>query len=172
ANIIGVGRAAQTYQTAVAADAVPTPPQGYKLAWNDDRLNPLRGKGTVEGQAAQDAVWTRKVPAKLVVADRNTVKRPSVTVSTKSQATAPVEPGRTVAAGRAFVQVGTFGVPSNAQGAVSRLSSLGLPVARAKTVMGGKQVVVVYAGPFASAAEAQRALNAARGAGFGDAFIK
>ena len=170
-NIIGAGGTSTTYRRSVASDAVPTPPQGYKLAWKDDRLNPLRGKGTVEGQAAQDEIWTRKVPAKLVVQTRTKVKLPTVTVSTKSQATAPVEPSRK-AAGGAFVQVGTFGVPSNAQGAAARLAGLGLPVARGKTVMGGKQVVVVYAGPFASTAEAQRALNAARGAGFGDAFIK
>jgi len=145
-------------------------PEGYKLAWEDDRLNPLRGVGTAQGQAAQDQVWTRKVPAKPVqevrVVRQQPAAAPAVTVSTKSDATAPV------AGGRVYVQVGSFGVPSNAEGALARLSALGLPVARSQGRIGGKAVQVVLAGPFGSSAEAQAALRAARGAGFGDAFIR
>lgn len=146
-------------------------PPGYKVAWEDDRLNPLRGVGTAEGQAAQDQVWTRKVPATPVATERRVVvpAAPAVTVSTKSPATAAA-PVRSV--GASYVQVGSFGVPSNAEGAAARLSALGLPVARSKGRIGGKAVQVVLAGPFGSAAEAQAALQAARGAGFGDAFIR
>lgn len=146
-------------------------PEGYKLAWEDDRLNPLRGVGTAEGQAMQDQVWTRKVPAELV-ADApkrrvvvSTQSVPAVTVSTKS---APVA----AQGGRVFVQVGSFGQPANADGASARLAALGLPVARSNGQIKGKAVQVVFAGPFGSAAEAQAALQAARGAGFGDAFIR
>lgn len=159
-------------------------PPGYEPAWKDDRLNPLRGVGTVAGQVAQDQVWTRDVPARLttdppkgffaflkpqprqrVVVSTKSVEAepPRVTVSTKS---------RPAADGRVFVQVGSFGVPANADGAVARLSALGLPVARSQGAIGGKAVQVVLAGPFGSAGEAQAALGAARGAGFGDAFIR
>jgi len=41
-------------------------PKGYRRAWTDDRLNPLRGLGTAEGDAMQDQIWTRKVPARLI----------------------------------------------------------------------------------------------------------
>jgi hypothetical protein len=41
-------------------------PKGYKLAWEDDRLNPYRGQGTRQGWADQDQIWTREVPARLV----------------------------------------------------------------------------------------------------------
>jgi hypothetical protein len=160
--------------------AVPTPPKGYKLAWKDDRLNPKRGKGTAQGWADQDQVWTRKVPSELV-ADQPTKQRkkkvvyvqPGTTVitSTKGQAaTAPVE--KKAAKGGAFVQVGTFGVVSNADGAAARLQGIGLPVARAKITSGGRAMQIVMAGPFGSAADAAAALSMARRAGFGDAFIR
>ena len=160
--------------------AVPTPPKGYKLAWKDDRLNPKRGKGTAQGWADQDQVWTRKVPSELV-ADQPTKQRKkkvvyvqsgtTVITSTKGQAaTAPVE--KKVAKGGAFVQVGTFGVVSNADGAAARLQGIGLPVARAKITSGGRAMQIVMAGPFGSAADAAAALSMARRAGFGDAFIR
>lgn len=160
-------------------DAIPKPPKGYVLAWTDDRLNPNRAKGTAQGWADQDQVWTRKVPATLVEDEPKTRKKArvapvQVTVSAKN---APSGETGTVkstkaAKGGAYIQVGTFGVPSNADGAASRLKGLGLPVARAKISSGGKAMQIVLAGPFASGAEARAALSMARGAGFGDAFIR
>ncbi|NGM45212.1 hypothetical protein G5B31_06645 [Rhodobacter sp. SGA-6-6] len=185
------------------------PPPGYKLAWDDDRLNPNRGKQTVEGFLAMDEIWTRTAPAEL--REDSTIKRKPVTIivrhrdgsssqhdgyvlsskggkkvvqikgsdevlvskSTKSVApeAAPKvkTPAEPAASGRFLVQVGTFGVASNAEGVAGRLKGLGLPVARGK--LKGGALTVVYAGPFASAAEAKQALSAARGLGFGDARI-
>ncbi|MCF8511674.1 MAG: SPOR domain-containing protein [Rhodobacteraceae bacterium] len=172
----------QVYSRA-ESDTIPTPPKGYKLAWDDDRLNPNRGKGTASGWVAQDQVWTRKVPSRLV-ADQPVTRGKkkivyvqsgsTVTVSTKGQpATAPVQKKvAAVAKGGAYIQVGTFGVASNADGAASRLKGIGLPVARAKITSGGKAMQIVMAGPFGSAADAQTALSMARSAGFGDAFIR
>ena len=158
----------------VAQSGATAVPAGYKLAWNDDRLNPLRGNGSAAGQADQDQVWTRKVPAKLV-ADKTKKAAPQVTVSTKSAATDPiaVQPrAKAAAAGGAYVQVGTFGQPDNAKGASARLQALGLPVAISKITKGGKALQIVLAGPFGTGAEAQQALSALRGSGFGDAFIR
>jgi hypothetical protein len=161
------------------AHAVPTPPKGYKLAWKDDRLNPNRGKGTAQGWADQDQVWTRKVPSELVAEQPATKRKKkvfaqsgtTVITSTKGQAaTAPVE--KKAAKGGAFVQVGTFGVVSNADGAAARLQGMGLPVARAKITSGGRAMQIVMAGPFGSVADAAAALSMARRAGFGDAFIR
>ena len=149
----------------VATATVPTPPPGYKLAWTDDRLNPQRGQGTAAGQAAQDQIWTRQVPAKLVAEEPR--RKARVTVSTKSAPTAP-----TAQKAGGLVQIGTFGVPSNAEGAAARLAALGLPVAKGRTTKNGKTLQIVFAGPFASAAEAQAALSAARRAGFSDAFLR
>ncbi len=171
--------AAAVPRAAAPVAAVPTPPAGYVLAWDDDRLNPNRGRGTAQGWADQDQVWTREVPARLV-ADVPKAKRKKallaepvgsrVTVSTKNSATAPIVAAK--AAGRSYVQVGTFGVSSNADGAASRLRALGLPVSRSKITSGGKAMQIVLAGPFASAADARAALSMARGAGFGDAILR
>ena len=46
--------------------SAPFVPKGYRLAWTDDRLNPLRGVGTSQGDAAMKMVWTDDVPARLV----------------------------------------------------------------------------------------------------------
>ena len=153
----------------VARTAIPTPPRGYKLAWKDDRLNPQRGIGTAAGQAAQDQVWTRDVPAVLVAAAPQTAAAPALrtSVSTMSSPQAP-----TAGNGAAYVQIGTFGQPANATGTAARLTALGLPVSTARITRSGKALQIVYAGPFGTAAAAQAALSAVRGAGFGDAFLK
>ena len=151
------------------------PPKGYKMAWQDDRLNPLRGKGTAEGWAAQDQVWTREVPARLADAGRSgkqvvVVRR--VTASTKSptpEAGKAVPKGKT---GGAYVQVGSFSVAGNAEGAVARLRQLGMPVARAKATRSGKAFQVILAGPFATQEQANAALSKTRRAGFSDAFLR
>ncbi len=213
------------------ADRIPTPPPGYKSGWEDDRLNPDRGKQTAKGIYDQEEIWSRTTPAvpqngndnrKITIVLRSpdgTVSRrpgivlatgadgsrmvrllPDVTVSKSSKsspdlitirpdgsasiakASAAKLPAKTARAagqpaaaaaatygGRLFVQVATFGVPANAEGTAGRLRGLGLPVTRS-TIKGGA-LQVVYAGPFASAGEAQSALSQVRRVGFGDARI-
>ncbi len=169
----GKAVAVKSAPVVVAADAVPAAPEGYVLAWKDDRLNPNRGKGTAEGWAAQDQVWTRRVPAKLV-ADQPAAKRKQVlvTYSAKNVPEAQVPQAPVKAAGAIYVQVGSFGVQANADGAAARLRGAGLPTARANITAKGKALQIVLAGPFASGAEAKAALSVARKAGFGDAFIR
>ena len=173
ADNAGVGRVAAAPAHASAAVPEVVVPKGYKVAWSDDRLNPLRGVGTSEGQAAQDVLWTQKVPAQLITNVQKAKTRKhkpaaALTVSTKGQAeTAPK-----AVRGGAWVQIGTFGVPANAAGAAAQLQALGLPVAKSKLSRGGKALQIVMAGPFGTGADAQAALRIARGAGFGDAYIR
>jgi len=47
--------------------ATPPPvPEGYRAAYDDDRLNPMRGVGTAAGDAQQRLIWTNTVPRRLV----------------------------------------------------------------------------------------------------------
>lgn len=156
----GAGPAAGAGRAAATGDI----PEGYRAAWRDDRLNPHRAKGTAEGQLAQDRVWTRDVPARLVdgAVGHGGDRARLVRLSTKSDAQAP-------AAGL-YVQAGSFGQPANAEGAARRLAGLGLPVAKAKAAANGLRVVL--AGPFGTEAEARAALAETRRAGFADAFIR
>lgn len=71
-----------------------------------------------------------------------------------------------------YVQVGAFAQPSNAAGASSRLVALGLPVSKGKFSRQGKTLQVIYAGPFATGADAQAALGLAQIDGFADAYIR
>ncbi len=148
-------------QSAVSqTSASVAPPAGYEAAGPKGRFNPMRGKGTAAGQAAQDGVWTRDVPA--------------VEIATKAVGTAKpaVQAPSPAVGGNLYVQVGTFGEPGNADGARARLQGLGLPVANGKFSKQGKALHVVYSGPFATSQQAQAALRAARGGGFSDAFIR
>lgn len=85
--------------------------------------------------------------------------------------TAPVGSAQATQASAAsyrYVQVGSFGVHSNADALLNRLSGMGLRIASGNS--GGMKIVAV--GPFNSAAELQRALGQVRAMGFPDAFLR
>ncbi|WP_114965794.1 SPOR domain-containing protein [Alkalilacustris brevis] len=160
----------------VSQGVAPRPiPEGYRPAWNDDRLNPHRGPRTAAGDAQMRRVWTDTVPAQLV--ENPAATRPyTASVSTRSpSATVPVPeaPVRTEASvPGSYVQVGSFGVPDNARGTAERFKAMGLPVATRQMRAGGQTLQVVSIGPLAAQGDLNSALQAARQAGFADAFIR
>ena len=85
-------------------------------------------------------------------------------------AAAPRAPGR-MSNGQ-YVQVGTYGLDSNAREAVARLRASGMPVATGQAHRGSQPLQVVLAGPFNSQAELNAALGRARAMGYTDAFIR
>lgn len=145
-------------------NANPQVPAGYRVAWSDGRLNPNRGpQGGVYVAATAPlatTVSTRGEPAPVARARTTTDDTPRA-------AAAPA-----VSAGQRFVQVGTYGVPSNAERAAARLQGMGFPVARRAVTSGGRSLQIVMAGPFGSASEVAAALGAARQAGYRDAFAR
>jgi hypothetical protein len=154
------GQVVQGYQTAKTAK--------YRAAFDDGRLNPLRGNGSAQGWAQQDQVLTRTTPANSIAEEARIKARKQVLAQARSR---PIESsGQNL--GAIFVQIGTFGNPANVQNAGVSLSAMGLPVAKRRSISGGSEVVTVYAGPFASTSDAQAALGMVRNAGFGDAFLR
>ena len=152
---------------AAATDLLqPVVPQGYKLAWQDNRLNANRARGTAAGQAAQDRVWTRETPARLVSA----APQPVLRVSTQTEP-ARLRVSTMGQAATHYVQVGSFAQTANADAAAMRLADLGLPVAARPANKGGRAVVVVMAGPF-DADQARAALALTRRSGFANAILR
>ncbi len=154
-----------------AAPAAPAfaPPPGYRPAFKDDRLNPYRGRGTAEGAAQMARVWTNTVPRRLVAQNAAGEPAPALVVSTKAPDAPAAAPASAVGE-HAYVQVGAFAVPANAQAAARRLQALGLPARIAQGRLARKPVKIVMAGPFASAGDLRQALARLRAAGFADAF--
>ena len=160
--------------------AAPAPvaqiPPGYRAAWTDDRLNPHRAQGTALGEAQMRRVLTDTTPMREVAPSRPAAtvasRGTAATVSTRGTATAPVQaaPQPQATAG-GFVQVGSFGVPANAEAAAQRFRAMGLPVRTLAVRSGGRTLQIVRIGPFADGASLQRALGSARSAGFADAYV-
>jgi len=145
-----------------AVNAAPRTPAGYRVAWDDGRLNPNRGNPATQVASATQVnraatVSTRNAPAAV------------------RAAAAPAPQGRvsvSVGVGHRFVQVRTYREPNNAQRAIRALQHLGLPAARSVITSRGQQYQVVLAGPYASAQSLGNALHKARQAGFRDAITR
>ncbi len=144
----------------MASLAPLAPPPGYRVAWDDDRLNPNRGPRSAAGDAQMDRIWTREVPRRLV---ETAAAGQKVVVSSSSAA--PVSAAR-------YVQVAMFGVPANARTTAAKLQRMGLPVRIGKISRGGKAYQLVLAGPFAGTAQVNAALAQVRAAGFADAYAR
>ena len=135
-----------------------------------------RDLGTVtivrrDGQIMKRVQRKTRAKARQPVVSTKSAAAPVVTTparaAPKAKAAAPAKASK----GR-YVQVGTFGVPANAQAAAQRIARAGLPARIGKVTRGGKSYQVVLAGPFASSSDLSRGLKRSRAAGFSDAFVR
>ena len=150
-------------------NASPQTPAGYRVAWDDGRLNPNRGPQGGTQYAATSAA-TSQLSA--TVSTRNA---PATTRRAPARAQQAAPDGRvavSVGVGHRFVQVGTYRQEDSVQRAIRSLRRLGLPAARSSMTSGGQTYHVVLAGPYADATALGTALYRARQAGFTDAITR
>ncbi|CUH86260.1 Sporulation related domain protein [Phaeobacter sp. CECT 5382] len=203
-----------------------TPPPGYRVAWEDDRLNlrraerdlqprivenglevpagfvavnrhdnrmnPLRGIRTDNGEAQMAAIWQEGVPRKLVPLpqDRQTVvltntgrdrfegdvSRNSLALrlSSRSEPGSSLQDAKQPAAQevtRRYVRAATYVDAAQAQKAARALAAQGLPVRLGEVSRQGVPYKVVLAGPFPDLQSAKTALQQLRAAGHSGARI-
>ena len=140
------------------------PPDGFKVAWADGRLNPQRGPRTAAGTAQMDRIWTKTVPRKLIASPGGKPHQFSVVLSSRSP--------NVQTSVRRYVQVATFAVPTNAAAVVAKLRQNGLAADIRPVRAGGKDMQIVLAGPFDLQSDLQHALALLRRMGFADAFAR
>ena len=140
-------------------------PPGFKIAWTDDRLNPLRGPRTAVGDAQMNRIWTKTVPRKLIATQTGgSAGRVATTLSSKS-------PDSRTTATR-YVQVGTYTVAANATAALAKLRNNGLPAGIRTFSKDGRDLRIVVAGPFDLQSDLRNAVILAQSLGFSDAFAR
>ncbi|MFT6459442.1 SPOR domain-containing protein [Pseudophaeobacter arcticus] len=164
-------------------------PAGYVLvARGDDRMNPMRGVRTAQGDAQMAGIWDNGSPRRLrslpldrqVVTARNTRQdqfeggAPSrglaLRLSSRSAPGATLE-DRPAAAPSRYIRAATFADPAEAQQAARSLAATGVPVRLGSVSRKGVPHKVVLAGPFGTLDAAEQALNKVRAAGYRGARI-
>ena len=138
------------------------PPAGYTQVWTDGRINPNRGVRRVTREQAIAEGLIGGAPAAALTAR----------VSSRNVAPAAVRAPAAAATTHRFVQVGSFGDHNNANRLASQFQGRGWPVTFANTTRNGTAIKIVVLGPFAQPAQLRTGLQAARAAGFGDAFTR
>jgi cell division septation protein DedD len=133
---------------------------------------------TARGDAQMEMVWTNTVPRKLIKKVRakevavartysTSTKTPTIVRSrTRTNAVTPKSATTTAR----YVQIGTFGNPTNVSRTIARFQAGGFPIRTRAIKNKGRSLNVVYLGPFTSTGELKNAMRTARKAGFKDAI--
>lgn len=176
------GRAAQQARVVI--------PEGYRPAWDDDRLNPDRGlvNATPAGDAQMARYWTESVPRETVevdpAADGVPVGQSVASVVTRSSSTpditapaaaetSPAAPRVQVPRGHRYVEIARYSERDNADAARAQLQRQGVATQLGGVANGNARGrFVVLAGPFDDQNALARALLRARGLGYSGAVTR
>ncbi|WP_335946477.1 SPOR domain-containing protein [Salipiger bermudensis] len=179
------------------SEVPPVVPQGYRPAWEDDRLNRYRAWQTVDGYYATQRRWTntvprindltlRRIPARdpeIAYRDSEPAPLPAQIIATSgrteaqarrtgvisSRSTPAAEaPARKASAAARYVEVGLFTTKAKADAAAARLRGAGLPVRYLRS--GETRRVVV--GPYSEGNALQTALRRVKGTGYVQAYLR
>lgn len=132
---------------------------------------------TVAEQPKQQAVkakesnTTKDVKSAFKDATKNVVKQKPVAKAEPKVLPAKKADANTATAGTYYIQVGYFANEAAAKGLKEKVNSIGLGSTTKNTLKGDKNITKVWAGPFGSKDEAQKALPKVREQIKNDAFI-
>ena len=120
----------------------------------------------------RDGQLLKRIKRNRAKARRSSAATPATKAAVAPKAVVAAAPQPTTSTQGRYVQVGTFGVPENAQKTAQRLVRAGVPARIGTLKRSGKSYRVVLAGPFTSRNGLNSGLQAARSMGFSDAFIR
>ena len=173
--------------------ALPPVPEGYKRAWNDGRLNPLRGIPDANANRAEvftrgvvspidgrkyDIAWSNYLPRLLydrttgmVVGDKFPGMiypnlDPSRAVPQATISAKSPSPFMTRGPAKPNIQAATFADMDKARAAAQRLANAGLPTRIGKYTKDGQERQVILVGPFSTNGDVKSALEATVRLGF------
>ena len=158
----------------------PVVPEGFRPAFDDGRLNPLRGPRTAAGDAQMAQVWTDQLPRRLVsdVAP-GSASRGAPQPVTRARAPLPQALASDAAAARVEIPAnhrnilaGTYADRAAADRALVQLSAAGQPTRLGVIARETGQVYAVVAGPYPSIEALVAGYRATRSAGFAGAVTR
>ncbi len=187
---LNLQRAERDLRPAVLTSQAQVPPGYILVDRSDNRMNPMRGVRTAQGDAQMAAIWENGTPRSLrtLPLDRQVVTANhsrhdrfegdpnkgglALRLSSRSAPGAKLEtPAASATSAPRYIRAATFADAAEAKQAAQALAAQGVPVRLGSVSRKGVPFKVVLAGPFGDLNGAQAALNTVRAAGYSGARI-
>ncbi|WP_083098353.1 SPOR domain-containing protein [Pseudophaeobacter leonis] len=185
---LNLQRAERDLRPAVLTSQAQVPPGYILVDRSDNRMNPMRGVRTAQGDAQMAAIWENGTPRTLrtLPLDRQVVRAGqsrhdgfqgeskgglALRLSSRSAPRASLETATVPAAPARYIRAATFADAAEAKQAAQALAAHGVPVRLGSLSRQGVPFKVVLAGPFGDLNGAQAALSTVRAAGYPGARI-